>query len=201
MLVHYHAYGDAGRAAELIEHHSVRLQAVVTREEEAEVSRLESEYEPFAERARELEREIAAVEEQIGAAKKKADKTKLEKIKAKFEKTLEKPRRKLEERDEGIAETHKRAAEDRQAIHDTAEELHRMYADPSVLAKHARVVDASEIEENEHNLNIPRYVDTFEPEEPIDVNDALAKLTAAESARNEAIQDLREMLREVGYAG
>ncbi len=178
----------------------MRLQAVVTRDEEAEVSRLESEYEPFAERARELEREIAAVEGQIRAAAKKADKTKLEKIKAKFEKTLEKPRRKLEERDERIAETHKRAAEDRQAIHDTAEELRRVYADSSELAKQARVVDASEIEENEHNLNIPRYVDTFEPEEPINVNDALAELTTAEQSRDEAMRELREMLREVGYA-
>ena len=76
-----------------------------------------------------------------------------------------------------------------------------MYADPSELAKHARVVDVSEIEENEHNLNIPRYVDTFEPEEPIDMNYALAELTAAEGARDEAMRDLREMLREVGYAG
>lgn len=201
VLVHYHAYGEAKRAAELIEHHSVRLQAVVTRDEEAEVSRLESEYEPFAERARELEREIAAVEGQIRAAAKKADKTKLEKIKAKFEKTLEKPRRKLVERDERIVETHKRAAEDRQAIHDTAEELSRVYADPLELAKHARVVDVSEIEENEHNLNIPRYVDTFEPEEPIDVNDALTELITAEGARDEAMRSLRDKLREVGYAG
>ena len=28
-----------------------------------------------------------------------------------------------------------------------------------------------EIEENEYNLNIPRYVDTFEEEEEIDINE------------------------------
>jgi len=67
--------------------------------------------------------------------------------------------------------------------------------------KHARVVDVKEIEENEHNLNIPRYVDTFEPEEPIDVNNALSELTAAEQGRDEAMRDLRGMLREVGYTG
>lgn len=59
----------------------------------------------------------------------------------------------------------------------------------------------SEIEENEFNLNIPRYVDTFEPEEPIDVRQALTDLDAAEQARQEAERQLRELLLEVGYAG
>ena len=40
-------------------------------------------------------------------------------------------------------------------------------------------MDLTEVEENEHNLNIPRYVDTFEPEEPIDVNQALGELETA----------------------
>ena len=43
------------------------------------------------------------------------------------------------------------------------------------VTKHARVVDRAEIEENEFNLNIPRYVDTFEPEEPINVNEVLRR--------------------------
>ncbi len=75
-----------------------------------------------------------------------------------------------------------------------------MYADPLELAKHARVVDMAEIEENECNLNIPRYIDTFEPEEPIDVNQALAELDAAEEARRQAERQLRELLRGAGYA-
>ena len=35
--------------------------------------------------------------------------------------------------------------------------------------KYAHVATMQEIEENGFNLNIPRYVDTFEPEEEIDV--------------------------------
>ena len=31
------------------------------------------------------------------------------------------------------------------------------------------IADFAEIEENDFNLNIPRYVDTFEEEEPIDI--------------------------------
>ena len=36
----------------------------------------------------------------------------------------------------------------------------------------------SEVAENNYNLNIPRYVDTFEPEEPIDLAEVAAALRA-----------------------
>jgi type I restriction enzyme M protein len=55
----------------------------------------------------------------------------------------------------------------------TGQELIELYTDPDELLKHARVVDTEEIEENEYNLNIPRYVDTFEPEPRLEVKDAL----------------------------
>ena len=35
--------------------------------------------------------------------------------------------------------------------------------------KFTHIADFAEIEENDFNLNIPRYVDTFEEEEPIDI--------------------------------
>jgi len=57
-----------------------------------------------------------------------------------------------------------------------------------------------EIEENECNLNIPRFVDTFEPEEQIDVNAVLQELAVAEGARQKADRELRKLLKEVGYA-
>ena len=36
--------------------------------------------------------------------------------------------------------------------------------------KYSHVASLEEIAENEYNLNIPRYVDTFEEEEPIDIS-------------------------------
>ncbi len=52
-----------------------------------------------------------------------------------------------------------------------------LYADPDELLKHARVVGLDEIEENEFNLNIPRYVDTYEPEPRVEGSkDALKAL-------------------------
>lgn len=37
------------------------------------------------------------------------------------------------------------------------------------IEKYAHVVTFDEIKENDFNLNIPRYVDTFEEEEPVDI--------------------------------
>ena len=46
------------------------------------------------------------------------------------------------------------------------------------IAKYAEVVPFSQIEENDFNLNIPRYVNTFEAEEEIDIAKISEKLTA-----------------------
>ena len=63
------------------------------------------------------------------------------------------------------------------------------------------VSDRAEIEENEFNLNLPRYVDTFEPEEEIDLNEALQAFTLAEDSAKSAAQKLLELLKGVGCAG
>lgn len=47
------------------------------------------------------------------------------------------------------------------------------YRNRKAIAKYSYVAPISEIKENDYNLNIPRYVDTFEEEEPIDL-DAVA---------------------------
>lgn len=43
----------------------------------------------------------------------------------------------------------------------------------------ASVVDVDEIRENDFNLNIPRYVGTVEPEEPVDMEAAVARYQEA----------------------
>ena len=48
------------------------------------------------------------------------------------------------------------------------------------IPKFSHVAERSEIEENDYNLNIPRYVDTFDAEEPVDLKDVSAKLVAIE---------------------
>ena len=87
---------------------------------------------------------------------------------AKLEGQRDKAAAKIAERDEKIAEARRRAEDDRRDVEQVGAELGALYGDPDELLKHARVVDIAEIEENEFNLNIPRYVDTFEPEPRVD---------------------------------
>lgn len=79
-------------------------------------------------------------------------------------------------------------------------ELVALYADPDELLKHAHVADVEEITDNEYNLNIPRYVDTFEPEPHVPVRQALKVLAAAEFAAQSAQDDLTKLLKAAGYA-
>src|SRR5262249_7694412 len=104
------------------------------------------------------------------------------------------------ERDEQIAQSRRRAEDDRRDVDKVGAELIALYADPDELLKHARVVGLDEIDENDFNLNIPRYVDTFEPEPRIEVKDALEALKTAELEIRDADADLRELLKLAGYA-
>jgi type I restriction enzyme M protein len=66
------------------------------------------------------------------------------------------------------------------------------------VEKYARVVDLAEIEKNDWNLNISRYVNTAETEQKVDVASAVAKLRDAERARDEAKAVMDGFLRELG---
>ena len=63
--------------------------------------------------------------------------------------------------------------------------------------KYAHVAPMSEVEENDFNLNIPRYVDTFEPEPEID----LGEITKEIKENNKKIEDnnreLLSMMKEL----
>ena len=56
-----------------------------------------------------------------------------------------------------------------------------------------------EIEANDFNLNISRYVDTTEPVETMSVAEALARLREAERRRDEATARMDALLAELGY--
>ena len=78
-------------------------------------------------------------------------------------------------------------------------ELVALYADPEELVKHARVVDLEEAEANEFNLNVPRYVDTFEPEPRIALTEAIGQFRSAKKRAEEAETELGRLLRSIGY--
>ena len=57
----------------------------------------------------------------------------------------------------------------------------------------------AEIEQNDWNLNISRYVDTSEEEERIDVAEAARRLRELEQERAEAEATMNRYLGELGY--
>ncbi|MEQ9651527.1 MAG: N-6 DNA methylase, partial [Sandaracinaceae bacterium] len=61
-----------------------------------------------------------------------------------------------------------------------------------------RVVELDEVRENDYNLNISRYVDTLEPEEPIDVEAAIGELRRLEAERDAAAKRMDELLGRLG---
>lgn len=200
MLVHYHAYGEAEKVAGLVAQHSGRIRTEITRREEVEAGRLMAEYQPHADKLARCEEEILAANAAAAAAKDKAAKKALVHRLAALEKQRAKPAAKIIERDERIAEARRRAEDDRRDVVAVGEELIALYADPDELLKHASVVSLAEIQENEYNLNIPRYVDTFEPEPRIEVKDALRALRDAETGVKTAEQELTKLLKDFGYA-
>lgn len=54
------------------------------------------------------------------------------------------------------------------------------YKDYKSIDKYSYVATKAEIEENDYNLNIPRYVDTFEEEEPVDIMAVQAEIEQRE---------------------
>ena len=90
-----------------------------------------------------------------------------------------------------------KAAKQRQAIADVETELLQMFADPELRKRYFAIVDMDDIEENEFNLNIPRYVDTFEPEEQIDLKTAIMDFQKAISAENKVEKELNELLNKL----
>ncbi len=62
----------------------------------------------------------------------------------------------------------------------------------------SRRVSMEEIEENDFNLNISRYVSTAKPEKPIDLAQVHTELTALAGKISEATQKHNEFLKELG---
>ena len=72
------------------------------------------------------------------------------------------------------------------------------YQNRKEVEKYAHVATIEEIEENDYNLNIPRYVDTFEEEEPIDIDSTKESIAKIESELVEIKKQMQGYLEELG---
>ena len=200
MLVHVQAYGDAAKVAGLVAKHSQRIREQINAREYDAVERLEAEYADAATRLARLETQVAESRAELGKITGKTTKDKAEAALAKLEAQRDKAAAKIAERDEKIAEARRCADDDRRDVEQVGVELGALYGDADELLKHARVVGVDEIEENEFNLNIPRYVDTFEPEKRVDVKEALKAMRDAQGELADAEARLSNLLKALGYA-
>ena len=72
------------------------------------------------------------------------------------------------------------------------------YRDRKEIEKYSHLASLQEIADNDYNLNIPRYVDTFEEEEPIDIKAVMAEIKELEAKRAELDKEIEVYLKELG---
>ena len=73
-----------------------------------------------------------------------------------------------------------------------------IYEQRKDVDKYAHVATMQEIVENGFNLNIPRYVDTFEPEEEIDLNEVAAEIRKLQREIKDIDAELKPFFDELG---
>lgn len=65
------------------------------------------------------------------------------------------------------------------------------------MERYAHVATSEEIKENDFNCNIPRYVDTFEPEAPIDLQSVLADIEQLNEEEERLSNELEGMMSQL----
>ncbi|MBT7669613.1 MAG: N-6 DNA methylase, partial [Bdellovibrionales bacterium] len=74
-----------------------------------------------------------------------------------------------------------------------------VYKARDCVDKYAHLATIEEIQENDYNLNIPRYVDTFEEEEEIDINAVQKEIKDLENDLARVQKEMAGYLQELGY--
>ena len=72
------------------------------------------------------------------------------------------------------------------------------YRERSEQEKYSHVADMDELKSNGYNLNIPRYVDTFEAEEAVDLSAVAKELHALEQGMKATDAELAGYCKELG---
>lgn len=185
------SWGDAEKAQNWIDKQKLRLRNDIQEELDFELSEIENNFHEDIERATARLNNAAKTIEDKLSGKKKPTATEL-KSKETAQKTLDKLQN---DKMSKITSANEKADKKRKAIDDVEIELTNMLAEPELRKRYFSIVDMEEIEENEFNLNIPRYVDTFEPEEQINLEEAIVEFQKAMKEETDAMNSLNELLK------
>lgn len=72
------------------------------------------------------------------------------------------------------------------------------YRSRTEIEKYSHCASLQEVKDNDYNLNIPRYVDTFEEEEEIDIKAVMAEIKSLEAKRADLDAQIDVYLKELG---
>lgn len=78
------------------------------------------------------------------------------------------------------------------------EKIVTTYKNREEIEKYSHKATIEEIEENDYNLNIPRYVDTFEEEEPIDLDEVVREIRKIDEEMKEVDAKIIKYCKELG---
>ncbi len=79
------------------------------------------------------------------------------------------------------------------------EKIYNTYHNWEAIEKYSYIATKKEIAENDYNLNIPRYVDTFEEEEPIDIGVTQQEIATIKTEMTAIEEQMAAYLKELGY--
>jgi type I restriction enzyme M protein len=77
------------------------------------------------------------------------------------------------------------------------EKIIATFQNRETVEKYSYAVTLEELKENDYNLNIPRYVDTFEEEEPIDLQAVTQRLKEIDKEMEEVDSELEKYFKEL----
>lgn len=78
------------------------------------------------------------------------------------------------------------------------EKILNTYQSRETIDRYSYAATLEEIKENDYNLNIPRYVDTFIEEEPVDLDKVQAEIAEIDKEMAELEEEINGYLRELG---
>ena len=188
ILVPWRAFGDLEKCRKLIPEQEADLLADIEAERAAAIKDIHEAYDPVLEPLAAFKKEFTDLENGRARHSVRADENKKlpKEARDKAKERLAELKRaikdltKLEvELAERLAEANAHANRQVAQVREAAADLVRICSDPEAAKRCFALVERPEIEENEFNLNLPRYVDTFEPEEQIEIETAKNQLQAA----------------------
>jgi type I restriction enzyme M protein len=203
IIVPWRAFGDSAKCCTLTPKYEAELVGEIEHKRDVALAEIDTAYEPFLNLLPEIRRELGE-REAFTAKEPPTDKEEKKKFKEQGKvnsdrlKDLRRELKRLEklevQAEEKRREARRLAERETALAREAAADLLRICSNPTEARRCFAVVERPEIEENEFNLNLPRYVDTFEPEEKVEIETAMKDFTRAKTEFQRLDRELARLL-------